>query len=139
MHLETQPRSLALYHELLDVLNSIMPSLLIHMFDPDVSQQMDGLIEGILDSFAIYRGKDSNSRDTTDVTTYKNQVSPFMEKVNLIPVQDFINIFSILKDLSKQKIVISEMQTTYPNTLSLFLVLVDEIVEEEKEIDQVLG
>jgi len=100
---------------------------------------MDGLIEGILDSFAIYRGKDSNSRDTTDVTAYKNQVSPFMEKVNLIPVQDFINIFSILKDLSKHKIVITEMQTTYPNTLSLFLVLVDEIVEEEKEIDQVLG
>jgi hypothetical protein len=35
MHLETQPRSLALYHELLDVLNSIIPSLLIHMFDPE--------------------------------------------------------------------------------------------------------
>lgn len=81
---------------------------------------MDNIVESVLDSFAIYRGKESHSRDSSDASSFKNQISPFMEKVSLVPVQDFINIFGVLKELSSQKIVIRDTQISYPNTLSLF-------------------
>ena len=65
-HLETQLRSLAVYHELLDVFNSVLPSLLIYMFDPKVSDVVDNLIELVSDSFDIYNGKatETDKEDT---------------------------------------------------------------------------
>lgn len=117
-HLETQLRSLAVYHELLDVFNSIFPSLLIHMFNSEMAQSVDNLIEMVSDSYHIYRGQTASSTNR-DTGINKVEISPYLDKVSLIPIKDFIDLYSLFKDISKWSHTVWNKVVSYPNTVSL--------------------
>ena len=131
-HLETQTRTLALYYEMMDVFNSILPSILITMFDSDSTSQIDLLIEGSTSSYDKYKAK------ATMTQINWIQCSPYLDKMSLIPINDFDYLYKLLKRTNKQIKLKGWPSQQFANTQTLFKLLIDEIVMESEEIDSII-
>ena len=62
-----------------------------------------------------------------------------MDKISLIPVSDFIDIYAIFKDINKWPKSAFDSVVSYSRTVSLFRILIEDIVEEADEVSQILG
>lgn len=133
-YLETQARTLSIYQEMLDMFNSVMPSLLICLFDKEEKNKIK--VEEIID-FSMKNYKEYIQTFSTYEKRYI-QCSPYLDKVCLIPVKEFFYLYKTLKKIS------SEMKGNwnndkFPKTNALIEVLIDEVVNESSQIEAILG
>lgn len=89
-HLESSRQSMAMYMFLLDYLNSIMPSILYHM----VSQSGSDLIDRIMSSYGQHI---DSLAEVFDVENKTPMPSPFLDRIELIEVTEFMKFTQILR------------------------------------------
>ena len=89
--LESNRQSMAMYMFLLDYLNSILPSILYHM----VSQNGSDMIDRIMSSYGQHI---DSLAEVFDVENKTPCPSPFLDRIELIEVSDFLKFSHILKN-----------------------------------------